>query len=277
MKKSKWLAALLISVLALTGCGKTEENASEVLDTARKQMNELSNYSMKMEMKMGLKAEGMTMEVPVVVDAQIDEKSGTAKMTTTASMFGMEFSTEGYTQVVDGKTITYTKGNFELEGEQVWTKETSDEPAGYGEFVAITEYGTKVEKKKSDDKNANHYQITISKDKMKELMSESSSLMGDGMDLSDYDIKNDVIVDVYVEKNSNNITKLSMDLKEVISLEDMEVEMEISDCMLTFTFSEFYKVGTITIPEDVTTNAIDQDSYYDDWNFDDSEFDELEM
>lgn len=275
MKKSKWLAALLVSVFALTGCGKTDENASEVLDTARKQMNELSNYSMKMEMKMGVKAEGMSMEIPVVVDAKIDEKSGTAQMTTTASMFGMEISTEGYTQVVDGKTITYSKGNYEFDGEEVWTKETSDEVSNYSEFVAITEFGTKIDKKKSDDKNADHYQVTISKEKMKELMSESSNLMGDSMDMEGYDIKNDVVLDIYVDKNSNYITKMVMDLKDVISLEDMEVAMEISECSLTFTFSDFNKVGTVTIPADVITSAIDQSD--DDWNFDDPEITNPEM
>ncbi len=268
MKKSKWLATLLVSVLALTGCGsKNDKNASEVLDAARKQMNELSNYSMKMEMKMGIKAEGMTMEIPVVVDAKIDAKSKTGKMTTTASMFGMESTTEGYTQVVDGKTITYSKGNYEFDGEQVWTKETSEDETNYNEFVAITKFGTKLEKKKSDDKNADHYQVTISKEKMKELMSESSSLMGD-MDFESANIKNDVVLDIYVDKESNYITKLSMDLKDVISMEDTEVAMEISECSLTFTFSDFDKVGTITIPEDVVTSAIDQS---DDWNYDDPE------
>ncbi len=275
MKKSKWLAALLVSVFALTGCGsKNDSNASEVLDKARKQMNELSNYSMKMEMKMGIKAEGMTMEIPVVVDAKIDAKSKTGKMTTTASMFGMESTTEGYTQVVDGKTITYSKGNYEFDGEQVWVKETSEDETNYNEFVAITEFGTKVEKKKSDDKNADYYQLTISKEKMKELMSESSSLMGD-MDFESADIKNDVVLDIYVDKKSNYITKLSMDLKDVISMEDMEVAMEISECSLTFTFGDFDKVGTITIPEDVITNAIDQSD--DDWNYDDPEITNPEM
>ncbi len=273
-KKSKWLTALFVSVVALTGCGKSSENASEVLDTARKQMNELSNYSMKMEMKMGVKAEGMSMEIPVVVDAKVDEKSGTAQMTTTASMFGMESTTEGYTQVVDGKTITYSKGNYELNGEQVWTKETSDEVSKYNEFVAITEFGTKIEKKKSNDKNADYYQVTISKEKMKELMNDSSSLMGD-MDFENADIKNDVVLDIYVDKKSNYITKMTMDLKDVISLDDPEVEMEISECSFTFTFSDFNKVGTVTIPEDVITSAIDQSD--DDWNYDDPEIIDPEM
>lgn len=267
MRKIKWIMALLVSAFLLTGCGK-QENATEVLDASRKKMNELSNYAMKMEMNMGIKAEGMEMTIPVTIDAKIDDKSGISQINTTTSMLGMSFSTEGYTQIVDGKTITYSKGSYELDGEQIWTKETSDQTANYKQFLLITESSSKVEKKKSDDKNADYYQVTISKEKMKSLMAESSNLMGDSMDLGDgYDIQNDVVIGIYVDKESQYITKLSMDLKDVLSIEGMEAGTELTEFNFTLTFSEFDQVGTLTIPEEVITNA--QEESDEDWNFDD--------
>ncbi len=252
MRKSKWLVALFVSLLALTGCGKKEDFA-EVLDASRKKMDELSNYAMKMEMKIGVKAEGIEMTLPVVVDAKIDAKSQTGEMTTSMQFMGMDISTQSYTQTVDGKTTTYTKE--EMDDEEVWTKETSESATDYKQFVSITENSTDIQKKKSDDKNADYYQVTISKEQMQSLMKESSNLMGDSMDMEGYDIKNDVVVDVYVDKNSHYITKLGIDLKDVMSMDEMEAGVELTEASITISFSEFDKVGTITIPEDVIENA----------------------
>lgn len=265
MKKTKGFIALLVSVCILTGCGKNEDS-TEILKASEKKMNELSSYAMKMEMTLGMKAEGMELTVPIVADIKVDEKSGNSQMKTSTKMMGQEIATEGYAQILDGKTTTYTKGTYELDGEKIWMKETNDEKTDYMEFVSIIKNNTKIQKKKSDDKKANLYQITVSKDQMKELLKNSSSVMGE-MDAESADIKGDVVVDVYVDKSSDYITKIVMDLKDTISMEEEDVEMEITSYTISITFSEFNKVGTITIPEEVINTAKDQSS--DDWYMDD--------
>ena len=272
MKKSKWLAALLVSVLMLTGCGKTtsSEDAGKALDEANKKMEELSNYAMKMEMTMGMKAEGMTMEIPVVMNAKVDAKNKIMQMDGSVKVMGEEETMESYTQEVDGKTIEYSKGISYLDGEEVdvWYKETEEASVGYDEFISIAENASKVEQKKSNDKNTNYYQVTIAKEKMQEIMNSSSDLtMGE----EEYEIASDVVVDIYVDKTSGYITKISMDLAKVISL-DTEAQIEISEFTFTISLSEFDKVGNVTIPEDVIANAIDQDA----WDYDD-EFEDPEM
>lgn len=259
MKRAKWLVALLVSVVALTGCGKTE-NAADVMNKAGEKMKGLSNYAMKMEMEIGVKASGLEMTVPMTIDAKIDTKSETAKMNMSIEMMGMKISTEGYTQTEDGKTTTYTK---EMMGD-TWTKEYSDDKTGYDEFTMIADTFSKIEKKKSNDKSANCYKATISKEKMDSLF---ATMGNDSME--GYTIEKDVVIDVYVDKKSNYITKMVMDLKDAMKVED---EVEITAATITITFSDFDQVGTITIPEEVITSAVEEHEM-DDFNFDDSEID----
>lgn len=260
MRKSKWLVALLVSVIALTGCGKTE-NVEDVINTAGQKMRDLSNYAMKMEMNVGIKASGLEMTVPMTIDAKIDVKSETAQMNMAIEMMGMKMSTEGYVQTEEGKTTTYTK---EMMGD-TWTKEYSDDKTGFNDVMMIADNFSKIEKKKSNDKSANCYKATISKDKMDSFLSAMSTDNMEG-----YSIEKDVVIDVYVDKKSNYITKLVMDLKDVMEADE---EVEITAATITITFSDFDQVGTITIPEEVITNAVEESDDMDDFDLDDSDID----
>lgn len=258
MRKSKWLVALLVSVVALTGCGKTEK-AEDVINTAGQKMEDLSNYAMKIEMNIGVKASGLEMTVPMTIDAKIDVKSETVQMDMTIEMMGMKMSTEGYIQTEDGKTTTYTK---EMMGD-TWTKEYSDDKTGFNDVAMIADNFTKIEKKKSNDKSANCYKATISKDKMNSLLAAMGTDNMEG-----YSIEKDVVIDVYVDKKSNYITKMVMDLKDVMKADE---EVEITAATITITFSDFDQVETVTIPEEVITSAVEESDDIDDFYSDDSD------
>ncbi len=260
MKKSKWLVALFVSVVALTGCGKTE-NVKEVFATAEKKMDALSNFTMKMEMNIGVKSSGVEMTIPTTIETKMDVKSKTSKMNMSVEMMGMKLSTEGYTQTVDGKVITYTK---EMMGD-TWTKEISDDDDS-NDVLSIAEHAKKIEKKKSDDKAANCYQLTISKEDMTALL---GTMGADSVE--EYQIEKDVVIDAYIDKESNYITKIVMDLKDVMTVEE---DVELTSATITITIYDFDKVGTITIPEEVIQNA-QEEAEGNDWNFDDE--DDLEM
>lgn len=273
MKKSKWLIALVAGIFAVTGCGNSNKDYDTVIDDARKKMEGLSNYSMTMEMNMGMKASGIEMTIPMTADMKIDNKSNIAQMNMSVSMFGMKVTTESYMDMSGEQTITYTK---ETLGEG-WTKEYSENATNFQEFTSITENSSKIEKKKSDEKDADRYAVTISKEKMQDLLSESMGTMGS--DTEGYEIASDVVVDLYINKKSGYITKMSMDLKDVIKMD--ESEGELTECTFTFTFADFDKLGTITIPEDVVANAVEEsedDFDYDyDYEYEFSDDEEFEM
>ncbi len=89
--------------------------------------------------------------------------------------------------------------------------------------------------------------------------------------VEEYQIEKDVVIDAYIDKESNYITKIVMDLKDVMTVEE---DVELTSATITITIYDFDKVGTITIPEEVIQNA-QEEAEGNDWNFDDE--DDLEM
>lgn len=259
MKKSKWLMALVAGLLVVTGCGK--KNYDSIIDESRKKMEDLSNYSMKMEMNVGVKASGIEMTIPMTATAKLDNKAKTAQMEMTVSMFGMKVTTESYMDLSKEQAITYTKESLS----EAWTKEYSENPINFQEFTTITENSSKIEKKKSDEKGTDHYAVTISKEKMQELMTASMDSMG--TESEDFKIEKDVVIDLYIDKKSGYMTKMAMDFADIIQLD--EEDGEITEFTMTLTFADFNTVGTVTIPEDVVANATEES----DVDFDSEDFD----
>lgn len=93
MKRLKWIAILPVFVMVLTGCGK-KENLKSILATAEKKMDDLSNYTMNIEMKIGFKAPGFELLVPATMETKVDQKTQTAKANITFEILGMKLSTE---------------------------------------------------------------------------------------------------------------------------------------------------------------------------------------
>ena len=251
MKKRNWFALLLVIGLTLTGCGK-KENDSEIIDNARKKMNALSSYAMTMDISMGIKSGGFEMNMPFTIAAKLDNVSKNAKMDIAIEVFGMSIETESYVDASGEQTITYTKEVME----DAWTKSYSENTGGLQDFASITENSTKIEKKKSNDKTLAYYQITISKDKMQTLLNESMNAM-DSTDA--YVIEKDVVVDIYIDKKTNYITKMEMNLLDVMTIDDEDAEL--TEFKMSITFSQFDEIGTITIPAEVIENAVEEESY----------------
>ncbi len=219
-------------------------------------MSNLSNYALKFQMNLGVKMEGMEMTIPYIIDAKYDEKSKIGIMNTSVKIMGIDFSTNVYTQTIDGKTITYTRENEEEAEEGIWLKKIEDSQSSNQLFDSIAEKIKKIKQKKSNDKHTDYYQVTIDKEQMQSLLNQSSRFTKSSINTTYYEIVRDVIVDLYVDKNTNYITKICMDLKDAIQLDENEAEVSMFTIILTF--SEFNNVGTLTIPEEVIQNAIDQ-------------------
>lgn len=246
MKKLKWLALVFVSAIMITGCGK-ERTPEEVVDDASKKMNELSNYAMKLEMTMSINSSGIEMTIPITIDEKVDEDSKIASMNMTFEMFGVKMTSEGYIDMSQDQTVTYAKDFLE----DTWTKEYSANNE-LDDFVSITENASKVEKKDSEVKNVEHYQVTIEKDKMQQLLNASMNTIDE---TEEYTVNGDVVVDLYIDSKTNYINKMEMDLSNSVSMNAEDVE--ITAFSLTITLSDFNTVGTITIPDDVVANAVE--------------------
>lgn len=259
MKKLKWLVVVFAGLFVITGCGK--KDYSSIIDESRKKMEDLSNYSVKMDMNIGAKTSGIEMNIPMSINMKLDAKSKIAQMDMTVSVFGIKVTTESYLDMSKEQAVTYTKENLS----DTWTKEYSENTANLQEFTSITENSSKIEKKKSDEKGVDHYAVTISKEKMQELLSESMNSMGS--ETEGYEVEEDVVVDLYINQKSGYITKMDMDLADVIKMD--EEDGEITAFTMTLTFADFNTVGKVTIPEEVIANALEKS----DTDLDSEEFD----
>ena len=271
MFKVKYIfVALLVSMVALTGCGKKNSlSPEEVMKKARENAMSAENYKMKMDFSVGVKSSGMSMEIGIGVDGVIDVKNEMTKMNMTAKIFGMEVESEMYTdsKSEDGKVITYTLNDDE------WTKTVEDateenEEASKKLFDILSE-DNKIKELDSDKENYN-YEITIDSDTLKELM----SVVADDVIETDVEsIKGDMVLKISIDKDTYNYSKISMDMKEILQsamAEDTDSEdVEISKAEFIIEFSDFNKAGKVEIPSDVIENAVEEDDFDFDYDYDD--------
>jgi hypothetical protein len=251
----KMLPVFVMSCLFATGCFL---NPTSDLKKASKKMAKLDSYQMTLDFTIGVKSQGIEMEVPVSLENSYHSKSKASKMNISISVFGMTVSSEGYISYSDdNKVITYIKDSSTEE----WTKEESDNTVDsqiVSDFIAIAQ---KIEKVKSDDKSLKKYQIIIAKeDAIKSISSLTSLLSSLDMDIDEeYEVTDDIVIDIYVNKKSKYITKIAFDLTDSIQIKDADTEnTSITKFTMELKFDKFNEVEEISIPEDVIKNAIDQ-------------------
>lgn len=238
MKKIKYFAILFVTMLVVTGCGGSS-NGKEILDEALENMKKVDKASMAVELNMGNEQYSMNMKV----EGDFDEKSGNAYFKTSASIFGMNIATESYTIEKDNKVYTYTS-----EDGKTWyyNVEDASNSNSMTDLGAATKYAgdyKSVKKVKSDIKDHTKLEVTIAKDTMNKLMSEAE-------DTESLKITKDLVMFVYVK--DGYVTKISMDLTEVIDSEDMAGLTKYS---MSITMSNHNNISDIKVPESVIDSA----------------------
>lgn len=278
MRKVKFLLiTLLVSMVALTGCGKKNElTPEETLKKAQDAMKTVDNYKMDMVVSIGFNGQGASMNIDMNLNGIVDEKNGKTKMTMSTNLLGQNINKEMYTdtKTEEGKIISYTK-----QEDNTWIKSVSDnEEASANVTKAMQEIissGNNVKKVKADSKDVYTYEITIPVEKFVNLMNMTEN---DSMSAIDKEnLKGDITLKVSIDKSTNQFTKFYMDMKEILSSSmdvTEEIKIEISKAEFIINFSDYNKVGDITIPSDVIENAKDDEIGFDfgDNNF--AEFDE---
>ena len=102
--------------------------------------------------------------------------------------------------------------------------------------------------------NLNHYQIIVDKDLLKQLINSGELDSVEGIDLDEY-LKNDFIIDLYIDK-SQNISKISFDLSKFVSSE----EFKMDKLLFTFEFTDLNSTK-IVIPAEALNTTKDLEQY----------------
>lgn len=249
-KRLMFIIAIFSTFLIATGCTVSNE---KMLENVSKNMNKLDNYGMNIKMSMVMKSEGVEMAIPVVIDSKVDNKNKMAFLTTSVEMFGFKVTTDGYMDYTNDKeTIVYTESTDEG---TTWEKEVKSNNNGNESDIIgihnIITNGTKVTKKESDDKNTLYYQISISKEEAQKLLSSNDT----GELAEDVNLKDDITVDVYVDKKEKLLKKIYIDFSKFMEVTTEDVEISKFDFEVIF--DQYSKVGNVEIPEDVIKNAVE--------------------
>lgn len=263
MKKFKYIMIfMLVSMVALTGCGKKNSlSPSESVKQAKEKMEKLDNYNMKAELIVGIASGDVSMDIKVNMDGSVDVKNKKSYVKTSMDLLGNSQESEAYSTEVDGIVTTYSKdndGNWTLS-----TNETNSTSDITNSALAILTNGEKLKELKADDKNYN-YQINISVDELKKLAGNTDDSLNllDGVDLS-----GDLVVKFSIDKENGYYTKMSIDMKDLLKnvtkdLGEEASSLQISKAEFNFEFLDFNKAKAIEIPAEAleTDSKIDNNS-----------------
>ena len=264
----KVLLSVAAAVLVFTGCGKKVDRLEE-FKTA---FSKIESAEMKIEAKMGLEQDGMSVDASIPMTMKVSEKGLYVKLEKNTFI---EQNIELYGSIEKEKMTLYIP-NFDeefniKEGFMKLELDLNDE-----DFKDFTENldEAKVEMKDlnkyltdkvivfvEEKDGLDYYQFVINDDLLKKIAEDNDE---------EYENVNmEIKFDVYIDSKTKTLSKIEFDLKEFFNdymnsdladeetLEDFDVYAEMIKTLL-FTI-EFKNVNntTITIPQDVIDNAVD--------------------
>lgn len=269
MRKAKiFMFSLLVSMVALTGCGKKNNLSPE--DTIKKaisNMQSAENYKMTANFNITTKFGNSSIAMSADLDGIVDVKNKINKYNIKAGALGIESETEQYIKTDGDEVITYEK-----DADGNWTKQVSSD-ATSGDMTnnlpAILNSGNNIKELKAD-KNNYYYEITIGADAMKDMF----SLMDD-TDLDDLDnFDGKFIINVGINKKSYNYASISMDMTDLLN--SVSSDAEYTKVELVINFSDYNKAGQVEIPAEVIENAKEEsDIDFSTYGFDEDDYEEV--
>lgn len=269
MKKYLNILLAFVMVLALTGCGKKEEEKSrtpiEVLVDVAK--NDAKKVKVGTSLTTKLNMDGMS------IDGTFNLDIATEKLDNNKYKAVIEL---GENPVL-GKQKLYLDGTYVymsssimnsiigLESEEeYWIKSEVDSTIT-DEEVKLDNIDLKSILTDKDfylvnrDGNIGLYRLVISEDLVKRAYKAINNT-----DLEeDNTLKTNINVDVTIDEKNNRITKISSDLTETLATIDLGEDIDIKEMVekLSFEINMSYDNVEVVIPEDVITKAITEDEY----------------
>lgn len=203
MKKCRLILYSLVSLIVLSGCGTPK------IDKALENSRSLSSYTMKIESK----------QADVVSNSiiELDLNNNISKQVSSVDANGISKEITVYSETVDGKVISYTKG---LIGDDWFVNESEAHSLNVEEISSIFYIGeTEFTKVKSSDKG-----------------------------LYKYEVDNDL---VNISNTSNAKCYVYTDGEYIVKIEVISEEPEFSE---TISFSNINKTEVV-VPDEVKENA----------------------
>lgn len=247
----KLLLLPVISLLVVTGCDDKEDH----FETAKKNMQELKSYSMDIDVEMQMKTGGITINLPITLNSDVDIKNKISKMEISSELMGANINSITYVDGTDKNNViqysstdgtNWIKAEVENNNNQVNNLVNADN----------------IKEIKSDDKDYYVYEATLDKDKMSGLIDEeltNNDIMGS------IDITNNITFKYYINKQTKYVEKIVAELTDAINVtdEDSGQEVELTKLSFEIKFSNFNEVEEIVIPESAkkASNQVNPDNY----------------
>ncbi len=255
-------ATLLVSLVALTGCGKKNElKPTEAIEKAAKNMQTLENYKVTVKLNLGMASGEEKVNVSLDADGIVDMKNKTMKMAMAAKAMGESVDTEMYMDFSKENFVAYAK-----QEDGSWVKSTADNSMASGSTESIDATFEQLDiKEVGSDKNNYNYEISLKEDTIKEILDS----MKDQLENVPIDVEGlikDITIKYSIDKETGNYSKFSIDLEsmlkkvidEVIKQSGQDVDIKIDAANFEITISDYNKAGSVEIPSEVIENAVSE-------------------
>lgn len=237
----------VISLLLVTGCGEKED----YFETAKKNMQELKSYSMDINIEMGIDMGGITINMPINLNSDVDVANRMSKMVVSSELAGSSFSSTIYVDGTDENNMIQYSSSDDTNWEMT---EVNDNNNQVNDLVNPDN----IKEIKSDDKDYYVYEASLSKDKMSKIIDDdltNNDMMGS------IDITKDIVFKYYINKKTKYVEKIVAELTDIFDITDEESGQQAKLTKLNFEikFSNFDKVEEIVIPDDVKNSNVKPD------------------
>ena len=244
----KSLILPVISLLLVTGCGDKEDH----FETAKKNMQELKSYSMNIDVEMSMNMGGITINLPITLNSDVDVTNKMSKMEVSGELAGNSLSSTTYIDGSDANRVIQYSSRDNTTWEVTEVKDNNNQ-------VNNLVNPNNIKEIKSDDKDYYIYEATLDKDKMSGIMDND---LADNNMMGSIDITNNIVFKYYINKKTKYVEKIVAELIDIMNVTDEESGQEVKLTKLNFEikFTNFNEVEKIVIPENVKNSSSKPDT-----------------
>ena len=211
----------------------------EVLEKAINNMNDLNSYNLVVTANASLKNADEKIDATVSFDASIDEKNKLAKLNANldvnTSGTNLSFKIPAYVDATDLKNgVIYFKLPEMINETNEWSKMSLGD-LNLDQLTGSTKEDIKlndefkeldiIEKVESDIEGTYKYKLVLNEENIKKIAEISDEDINIS-EIENIDLTNGIEVYIYVTKKENYLSKIVIDLKNSINLDDVDASIE---------------------------------------------------
>ena len=263
LKKIGLLIAVgVLAIACIAGCSGNNEPTSAKEVYQKYSAAENDNFHAKGDLAITMSAQGMTMDMPISFDYDINGKTmhGTYSM----SLFGMESTGESYTVEEGDELVSYSKADssgsiFGIDAdstESTWTRSAT--PAS--EAKSLTDTFEGLFEKASFAKEDSGYLVTINgADALEWAQSLSEADEGAAANMTEmaeqYEaFMKDLNIEFHFDKDCMLTSIVIPETATSVDMSGQSVDMKMS-CNIAI--DQYGQIAEITVPDDVKASATD--------------------